>query len=762
MTAERYQQISDLYLAVLELEPSQRGPFLDKACAGDEQLRREVETRLCYEGQVESFAEAVRQAVNSVLANQEHAGVPDYADAEDQAEPVMPALKYCPKCQRTFPKTQRVCPKDDAILSLQDPYHLVGRTLDGKYRIEALIGIGGMGAVYSAHHIKLDRRVAFKILQPNLTLGDNRLLNLFEREAKVIARLTHENIVDVKDTGRTASNIVYIEMEWLNGPTLAEELISHSPLSFKRAADILRQIAAALDAAHTENIVHRDLKPSNVMLHERPDGREQVKVLDFGISKLISDVAGSPVSQMLGTPHYASPEQLQLGCDIDVRADIYSLGVILYQMLTGALPFTANSIHKLIQLHLTAPPPPLRRLRPDAPVAVEKLILSMMAKDPNRRPQCASDVFERFAAAIQAIPDPQPARLFQTAWASRFAIDLLLLVSVVIVLFLLPSEPNCSPEPIPIVELIKESPPTQPLEVTVVTVDENGRVMDRGQKQVQHYTEDLCDGVKLSMVMIPSGKFQMGSSRDEPERDSEGDEVLHEVNIGYWFFMGQYEVTREQWRAVASRTDLKEKMDLLLDPSYFEGDDELPVENINWYEAVEFCARLTKMTGRHYRLPSEAEWEYACRAGTQTPFAFGQTITRGLANYDWTRPYNKGQKWAESPQRTKKVGSFKVANAFGLYDMHGNVWELCQDWTDGVRADDYKNDPADGRPRAKCLRDLMVIVRGGGWRDPPKDLRSADRGYDTPDTSSPNTGLRVVMDGVLSNIKPERCPRSSR
>jgi len=262
-------------------------------------------------------------------------------------------MKYCPACQRQYPTNQRFCLEDGRPLALQDPYHLAGKTLAGKYQLDELVGIGGMGAVYSAHHLTIDRRVAVKILQPNLAVGNTRMLELFEREAKMAGHLAHENIANIVDAGRTPEGLAYIAMEWLEGKTLEEELEVQRRFSPEITGEIVAQVAAALDAAHAKRIVHRDLKPANIMLVKRADwgadAPPQVKVLDFGIAKVISDTTGASVSAPMGTPHYASPEQFRTGGQIDGRSDIYSLGVVMFRMLTGQYPFSGNAIQELIQ-----------------------------------------------------------------------------------------------------------------------------------------------------------------------------------------------------------------------------------------------------------------------------------------------------------------------------------------------------------------------------------------------------------------------------
>ncbi|NEP03212.1 MAG: formylglycine-generating enzyme family protein [Symploca sp. SIO2E9] len=270
------------------------------------------------------------------------------------------------------------------------------------------------------------------------------------------------------------------------------------------------------------------------------------------------------------------------------------------------------------------------------------------------------------------------------------------------------------------------------------------------QGKAQYYIEKLGNQVELEMVLIKEGTFAMGAPEtEEGSRDSERPQ--HQVTVPS-FFMGKYPITQAQWKAVASLE--KVNRDLKLEPSRLKGDN-LPVEQVSWYDAVEFCSRLCKYTNRAYRLPSEAEWEYACRAGTTTPFHFGDTITTDLANYrgtddeelGWSASYGRGPKGIYR-EETTAVGSFDVANAFGLYDMHGNVWEWCQDdWhknyegapTYGSAWLDKNNNPSQ--------REGSAVLRGGSWFDFPRLCRSAFRfSYDRAerDIIINSFGFRVV------------------
>jgi formylglycine-generating enzyme required for sulfatase activity len=242
----------------------------------------------------------------------------------------------------------------------------------------------------------------------------------------------------------------------------------------------------------------------------------------------------------------------------------------------------------------------------------------------------------------------------------------------------------------------------------------------RDQATTQGYTEPLGGDIGIPLVFIPSGTFLMGSPNSEPQRFSyEGPQ--HEVTLAA-FCMGQFPITQAQWRVVAGWDPVERK--LKANPSRFKADRN-PVESIKWAEAVEFCARLSRHTGRHYSLPSEAQWEYACRAGTTTPFHYGETLTPELARYDWSEVYADTPVEKQEHQRsTAPVGSFP-ANAWGLYDMHGNVWEWClDDWHSN-----YKGAPVDGSAGAvkKAEKQARKVIRGGSWINDPSYCRSATR-----------------------------------
>ncbi len=268
------------------------------------------------------------------------------------------------------------------------------------------------------------------------------------------------------------------------------------------------------------------------------------------------------------------------------------------------------------------------------------------------------------------------------------------------------------------------------LEVTTPKVDQQGKTLQVENASVKYFIEKLSEDVELEMAVIPGGTFMMGSPEGEGY-DSERPQ--HSVLVSP-FLIGKYPITQKQWKAIATLNKID--IDLKPDPSYRKG-DERPVTNVDWNECVEFCKRLSKLTGREYRLPSEAQWEYACRAGTTTPFYFGETITTDLANYYGKNVFASEPK-GQYREETTPVGQFPP-NPFGLYDMHGNVLEWCaDDWHSN-----YNGAPNDGSAWLSNDSNTTKVLRGGSYLNNPRNCRSASRSsYNARDYI--HDGFRVV------------------
>ncbi|MGF1936979.1 MAG: caspase, EACC1-associated type [Nostoc sp. ChiQUE02] len=278
---------------------------------------------------------------------------------------------------------------------------------------------------------------------------------------------------------------------------------------------------------------------------------------------------------------------------------------------------------------------------------------------------------------------------------------------------------------------------TNQFEFEVVTVNAKGEPINCSRKRAEFFSENLGNGVVLEMVAIPGGKFLMGSPENELERNY-SESPQHTVSVQP-FFMGKFPVTQNQWAIVA--TLKKVSIDLNPDPSSFKGANR-PVEQVSWDDAIEFCARLSNKTRKTYRLPSEAEWEYACRAGTTTPFYFGETITTDLVNYNGKYTYNSGS-MGEFREQTTDVGNFPP-NSFGLFDMHGDIWEWCQDtWHENY----YNGAPTDATPWMSDNEERLL--RGGSWNSNPWICRSAFRGKWVRVVHNDRLGFRVVVAAPL-------------
>jgi formylglycine-generating enzyme required for sulfatase activity/predicted Ser/Thr protein kinase len=624
------------------------------------------------------------------------------------------ALKaeLCPNCGVHLPSLLRdVLPNSTQLKS-------------GTYEIEYALGRGGFGITYRAHHTLLEQLLAIKEFYPQecaVRNGKTGSLSVprtqeeayqrgkerFLREGRILAKLSHPNIVGVRDLFEERGT-AYLVMELIAGKTLRQELDAQpgKKLPARRVEEIMGQLVAALQAVHDAGIYHLDIKPENILLS--PDSR--AVLVDFGAAKQESSGRSTKSSTRSFSEAYAAPEIIGVQ-KVGAESDIFELGMVLHEMLTGTRPEPALS----------------RVLMGDnwKPVGLaepwQTMVAAALVLQKEKRP---SSVRKWWEAALLSQPPfkkvgqsdpPQP-----------------------------PFEKGGLKFPVPpLVGAVPPCPPRQGGDLTVfafdtVTVDARGREINRSHCQAEYFPEDLGGGVMLEMVSIPGGTFLMGSPDSTSGRYDNrygNQSPQHRVKLEP-FFMGKYAVTQAQWKAVALLP--KVSRDLNPDPSGFKGANR-PVENVLWEDAMEFCARLSKKTGRDYRLPSEAEWEYACRAGTTTPFHFGETITPDLANYDGNYAYASGPK-GKYRQETTNVGSFPP-NAFGLYDMHGNVWEWCADFWH----DNYAGAPSDGSVWESDGNKNYRLLRGGSWYIDPGYCHAACRARYEPDVWYGLIGFRAVI-----------------
>jgi serine/threonine protein kinase len=318
-------------------------------------------------------------------------------------------MAVCPQCGASYRPAVRLCPIDGAVLtdaSASDPR--IGTLLAGKYQIEALIGRGGMGTIYRATHVMLGKPVAVKVIRPDVEITAD-IVTRFQREARAASQLDHPNIATVHDLGQLEDGTLYIAMELIEGETLKAVIARDGRITPDRIVRLLGQVTSALAAAHRAGIIHRDLKPQNIMVTRGAGGDEIAKLLDFGIAKTI-DQSGTQLTSTglsLGTPHYMAPEQAS-GSNVDARTDIYSLGVILYEMLVGTVPFDDPSTPAVLVKHLSEPPMRPSERRPDLelPPALEAIALRCLEKSPDARFQTADEL----RAAIESAGSPAARR----------------------------------------------------------------------------------------------------------------------------------------------------------------------------------------------------------------------------------------------------------------------------------------------------------------------------------------------------------------
>jgi serine/threonine-protein kinase len=308
-------------------------------------------------------------------------------------------MRICPRCQLKYPDDNDRCFVDGATLEPM-PDERIGTTLAGRYLIESAIGEGGMATVYRARHTLVDRPVAIKVMAKHLT-KDASLRERFRREAKNSASLAHPNIIEILDTGETEDGTAFMVMELLNGASLGTIIEQQGAMAPAKVAELGLQIARGLARAHDFQVVHRDLKPDNIFLHRGRDGRTIVKLLDFGIARSLHDSRLTSAGELFGTPQYMAPERV-MSIDAGPLADLYAVGIIFFEMLTGKLPFHADNLPGILIKHMQEAPPALSSLVPNIPRRLDELVMKLLAKKPEDRPVDAHQVIKELLPLVPA------------------------------------------------------------------------------------------------------------------------------------------------------------------------------------------------------------------------------------------------------------------------------------------------------------------------------------------------------------------------
>jgi len=688
-----------------------------------------------------------------------------------------------------------------------------------RYRLERLIGMGGMGQVWLATdlatHAELGHSelVALKILPPQLTQSATHAKLLIE-EATQARKLAHENIVRVYEWAQDpATSSYFIIMEYLEGQDLDTLLAEKGPLPLEVMYKILSPVGDALQYAWDKHkLVHRDIKPGNVFLTQRGE----VKLLDFGIASRARSAGSSLGLQTpnAGTAGYRAPEAGTYQGQPAPRLDVYAVAVMIYQMLEGRMPFDdmrpadfhpspprglnerqwkvlqdgfaylperrPASVNELLAELRRAAGPTEEELAEQAAKARQE----QQAREQQRQKEQAAQAekarqaeeqrkaqalelaarrqAEAQAAAAEKLRQDQLRRAMEAkkkaeaeaaAQARKQALREQLQARR-------EADAKKARE-----EFEEQQRKAAQLKAEVAYRQEQERHRRAQAERNAAELAALADnpvadangvlrdrfldgtGVGPDLVLIPTGRFQMGSPEHEQELAIKAgaqkkwlvrETPQHWVGIEQSFALGRFPVTVRQWKRFVKETGWESQSDTDWRNPGFNQTDDHPVVGVSWVDAHKYLDWLSEKTGQAYRLPTEAEWEYACRAGTKTAFSFGDTISTEQANYDGHYTYNNGPRGAFL-QGTSKVGAYQP-NPWGLFDMHGNVWE----WTQDVVHDDYNGAPSDGSAWEEGGDPAKRVLRGGSWLYNPRYLRSAVRNGYSAVLANDIVGFRVA------------------
>ena len=668
----------------------------------------------------------------------------------------------------------------------------------GKYQILEKIGAGGMGQVYKAFHCSTERIVAIKVILGKGKI-DTEVVKRFEREVKAAAKLVHSNIITVFDADQ-ADGRIFMVMEYIKGDDLGELLRKKGQLSVSEVVDYILQAARGLKYAHDQGVIHRDIKPGNILVDSSGNVKivdmGMAKLESKADEESISMLTAS--ASIMGTVDFMSPEQGFSSKNVDARADIYSLGATLFFLLTRKVMFPGDSAFEKLLAHRESPIPSLSNSRAGITPDFEIAFTKMVAKKVEDRYSSMAEVISALSkmevgGGVNIIGAEDLATthfergsypetidvetvltnkgregnketdkhiggktlayisgILQKTYTPKVLAATAIIVLVLMVLMLLMKPGTNVKEEVKaqLAELVKlkqeEEAKGKQMEKEKLKQEEEAKGKQVGLvklkqqegakgkqvglvkskqeeeakgKQVglvksKQEKEAMFAAIEKEMILIPAGKFMMGSPASEKGRSA--DETQHEVTLTKPFYMGKYEVTQDQWEAVMGNN-----------PSSKTKGAKFPVTNVSWYDCQDFIKKLNAKASGGYRLPTEAEWEYACRARTTTVYSFGDRLTNSDANYGYG---GEGS--------IKAVGDYKE-NAFELYDMHGNVWEWCEDFH-GVYPEGVVTDP-----KGPAMGDNRVF-RGGAFFGDESRVRSSCRVFCAPTDRYNGGGFRLA------------------
>ena len=635
-----------------------------------------------------------------------------------------------------------------------------GAVIAGRLRLLRPLGQGGMGVVWTAQHLTLDTEVAVKFIRPERVAADPALVARFEREAKAAARIAHPNVVQVMDYG-AADGIPYIVMELLRGASLAELLERGGRLSLGTARSLVRQVGSALESAHEHGIVHRDIKPHNVFITEGSKGAPLfVKVLDFGVAKMLgdsqapgSDGALTETGMVLGSPPYMSPEQLEGSKDVDLRSDLWSLAVIVYETLTGAQPFRGRSFVAVGAAVLKGKYPPASELRADLPPSIDDWFAKALCLDPDGRFQTAGEMVEAFAqpagppsetpGPLEVVAGPSQAEALATTAAAGAQHEAAAPASR--------AEPTAGHAPVAAKPSLRARGGSVRRGIVLGALAACCLVAG-GVGITRALWPRAARSCPPGMVLVEGGAFEMGSAEDA---ETPTDETPRHSETVASFCLDRTEVTVKAYAECtvcepAPRSPRTVEFEGLTPngraflSQFCNGAERAahPINCIDWTQAKAYCAV------RGLRLPSEQEWELAARGRAGSPYPWGsdppaatrlnacgsecsRMLTARLAELGkgaWPSMYDED----DSAPATAPVGSYPAgATPAGVLDLAGNVWE----WTESPYCPYGKPDCGDSRR----------VLRGGGWDTTERsEVRAARRYPSSPTARGRSIGFRCA------------------